>query len=56
MYKLKVYNEKCKFDHEEFFTTLKEMDKRYMEIIEKRDIAPTAWECIKDKWCRIAGY
>lgn len=66
MYKLKVYNEKCKVDHEEFFTTLEEMDNRYIEITEGRYIAPTAWACryiaptawvcINDEWCRMFGY
>ena len=56
MYKLRVYNKKCEFDHEEFFTNVEEMITKYDEIFNTCNVAPTAWSYIDNEWCRIAGY
>ena len=56
MYKLRVYNNECKFDHEEFFATVEEMLTRYDAICDSFNVEPSAWACIDNEWCRIAGY
>ena len=56
MYKLRIYDEKCEFNHEEFFTNVEEMLTRYDEIFDTCNIAPSAWSCIDNEWCRIVGY
>lgn len=62
MYKLRFYKtcgyEKGNLDHEEFFETKEEMDKRYtgMFKIELYSFNPTAWKQVDDDWERIHGY
>ena len=56
MYKLRIYNNKCEFDHEEFFTSQVDMLDRYDVVFNSCNVAPSAWACIDNEWCRIAGY
>ena len=50
MYKLRIYKlsgvDKGKLDHEEFFDTKDQMDKRYNELFKKElyGLNPMAWE------------
>lgn len=61
-FKLRVYKkfgvDKGNTDHEEFFLTREEMDKRYKELFIRNEYAlnPTAWERHVDDWTRIEGY
>lgn len=62
MYKLRIYNlsgsYKGNLDHEEFFDTKEQMDKRYDELFKKDlySLNPTAWEMINDEWKRLEEY
>lgn len=61
-FKLRIYKkfgtDKGNTDHEEFFSTKEEMDKRYKELFCLNDYAlnPTAWKRHVDDWTRIEGY
>ena len=61
-FKLRVYKkfgvDKGNTDHEEFFLTREEMDKRYKELFIRNEYAlnPTAWERHIEDWTRIEGY
>ena len=61
-FKLRVYKkfgvDKGNTDHEEFFLTKEEMDKRYKELFVHNDYAlnPTAWKRHVEDWTRIEGY
>lgn len=61
-FKLRIYKkfgtDKGNTDHEEFFSTKEEMDKRYKELFVRNDYAlnPTAWERHVEDWTRIEGY
>lgn len=61
-FKLRIYKrlgvDKGNTDHEEFFSTKEEMDKRYKELFVRNDYAlnPTAWERHIEDWTRIEGY
>ena len=61
-FKLRVYKkfgvDKGNTDHEEFFLTREEMDKRYKELFIRNEYAlnPTAWERHVEDWTRIEGY
>ena len=54
MYKLKFYTKSGDFEHEEVFTTLKDMDDRYCDC--KDVVCPTAWVFINNDWSRMLGY
>lgn len=62
MYKLRIYKnsggDKGKFDHEEFFDTKEEMDKRYDELFDAKNypLNPTVWEFVDGEWKRLMGY
>lgn len=62
MYKLRIYftngSNKGNLKKEEFFNTLKAMDKRYTEIFREElySLNPTAWKSNGATWQRIAGY
>ena len=62
MYKLRIYKlsgeNKGNLDHEEFFDTKEQMDKRYDELFKRElySLNPTAWKQIDDKWKRLEGY
>ena len=62
MYKLRIYKlsgiDKGNLDHEEFFDTKEQMDKRYDELFKSElyGLNPTAWEQIDGKWKRLEGY
>lgn len=53
MYKLRIYTDKGKLDHEEIFDTKEQMNKRYSEF---KNIKPTAWELADEEWKRLEGY
>lgn len=61
-FKLKIYKkfgtDKGNTDHEEFFLTKEEMDKRYKELFVRNDyvLNPTAWKRHVEDWTRIEGY
>ena len=62
MYKLRIYKlsgvDKGNLDHEEFFDTKEQMNKRYDELF-KKDLYnsnPTAWKQIDGEWKRLEGY
>nr|DAN68030.1 MAG TPA: hypothetical protein [Caudoviricetes sp.] len=61
-FKLRIYKkfgtDKGNTDHEEFFLTKEEMDKRYKELFVRNDYAlnPTAWKRHVEDWTRIEGY
>ncbi len=61
-YKLRVYFtygiDRGKLDHEEFFDTREEMDRRYKKIFvhKKYSCRPTAYEWNGNDWDRIEGY
>lgn len=61
-FKLRVYKkfgvDKGNTDHEEFFLTREEMNKRYKELFIRNEYAlnPTAWERHVEDWTRIEGY
>lgn len=61
-FKLRIYKkfgtDKGNTDHEEFFLTKEEMDKRYEELFVRNDYAlnPTAWKRHVEDWTRIEGY
>ena len=61
-FKLRIYKkfgtDKGNTDHEEFFSTREEMDKRYKALFIYNDYAlnPTAWERNVEDWTRLAGY
>ena len=61
-FKLRIYKkfgaDKGNTDHEEFFSTREEMDKRYKALFIYNDYAlnPTAWERHVEDWTRIEGY
>lgn len=62
MYKLRIYKlsgiDKGNLDHEEFFDTKNQMDKRYDELFKSElyGLNPTVWEQIDGKWKRLEGY
>ena len=62
MYKLRIYklsgSYKGNLDHEEFFGTKEQMDKRYDELFKKDlySLNPTAWKRIEGGWKRLEGY
>ena len=62
MYKLRIYKlsgvDKGNLDHEEFFNTKVQMDRRYDELFKKDlyGLNPTAWKEIDGKWKRLEGY
>ena len=62
MYKLRIYKlsgvDKGNLDHEEFFDTKEQMDKRYDELFQSElyGLNPTAWKEIDGKWKRLKGY
>lgn len=62
MYKLRIYKlsgaNKGNLDHEEFFDTKEQMDKRYDELFKKDlySLNPTVWEQVNGKWKRLEGY
>lgn len=63
MYKLRIYKlsgvDKGNLDHEEFFDTKEQMDKRYDELfkMELYSLNPTAWKQIdENRWCRLEKY
>ena len=62
MYKLRIYKlsgiDKGNLDHEEFFFTLYQMDKRYDELFQSElyGLNSTAWKEIDGKWKRLEGY
>ena len=62
MYKLRIYKLSCvdkgNLDHEEFFDTKEQMDKRYDELFQSElyGLNPTAWKEIDGKWKRLEGY
>lgn len=62
MYKLRIYKlsgiDIGNLDHEEFFDTEEQMNKRYAELFESElyGLNPTAWEKIDSKWKRLEGY
>ena len=61
-FKLRIYKklgaDKGNTDHEEFFSTREEMDKRYKALFIYNDYAlnPTAWERNVGDWTRIESY
>ena len=61
-FKLRIYKkigtDKGNTDHEEFFLTKEEMNKRYKELFIRNEYAlnPTAWERHVEDWTRIEGY
>lgn len=60
-YKLRVYiltgAEKGNLDHEEYFDSKEELEKRYSELFEYElySLNPTAWELVDGEWIRIEG-
>lgn len=62
MYKLRIYKlsgaNKGNLDHEEFFDTKEQMDKRYEELFKKDlySLNPTVWEQIDGEWKRLEEY
>lgn len=62
MYKLRIYRlsgvDKGNLDHEEFFDTKDQMDKRYNELFKRElySLNPTAWERVDEEWKRLRGY
>ena len=62
MYKLRIYKlsgvDKGNLDHEEFFNTKDQMDKRYDELFKKDlyGLNPTAWEQKNGGWKQLEGY
>lgn len=62
MYKLRIYKlsgaNKGNLDHEEFFDTKEQMDKRYDELFKRElySLNPTALEQINNGWKRLEGY
>lgn len=61
-YKLRIYVtsglDKGNVDHEEFFDSIEELDKRYNElfIYKLYNLNPTAYEWDGNDWIRIMGY
>ena len=61
-YKLRVYkltgSKKGTLDHEEFFDSKEDMDKRYNELFVYENMAlnPTAWKRRGPKWVLMSGY
>lgn len=61
-FKLRFYKvsgfDKGNTDHEEFFETREEMDKRYKEVFvyNRFSYNPTAWENVEGEWKRLEGY
>ena len=62
MYKLRIYKlsgtNKGNLDHEEFFETKEDMNKRYNELFVYSNYSfnPTAWEMTENGWERLEGY
>lgn len=62
MYKLRIYklsgSDIGNLDHEEFFDTKEQMNKRYAELFnsELYGLNPTAWKQIDNRWKRLEGY
>ena len=62
MYKLRIYKltgvDKGNLDHEEFFSTREEMEKRYNELFVygNYSLNPTAWEMVDEEWKRLEGF
>lgn len=62
MYKLRIYKlsgiDIGNLDHEEFFDTKEQMNKRYAELFQSElyGLNPTAWKEIDGKWKRLEGY
>ena len=61
-YKLRVYKisgpDKGSLDHEEFFDSSEEVDKRYNELFDYKlfSLNPTVWEWNGNGYKRIMGY
>lgn len=61
-YKLRFYiasgPNKGNQDHEEFFDSIEELDKRYNELFDYKlfSLNPTAWEWNGNDYKRISGY
>lgn len=62
MYKLRIYKlsgvDKGNLDHEEFFDTKEQMNKRYAELFQSElyGLNPTALEQTDNEWKRLEGY
>lgn len=62
MYKLRIYKlsgaNKGNLDHEEFFDTKEQMDKRYDELFNRNlySLNSTAWKQVDGEWKRLEGY
>lgn len=62
MYKLRIYKlsgaNKGNLDHEEFFDTKEQMDKRYEELFKKDlySLNPTTWKQVNSEWKRLEEY
>ena len=61
-YKLRAYvtsgPDKGNLDHEEFFDSIEELDKRYNELFDYKlfSLNPTAWVWNGNNYRRISGY
>lgn len=61
-YKLRFYvvsgPDKGNVDHEEFFDSINELNKRYEELFKYNlfSLNPTAWVWNRNDWIRIMGY
>ena len=61
-YKLRIYvtfgPNKGNLDHEEFFNSIEELDKRYNELFDYKlfSLNPTAWVWDGNDYKRIMGY
>ena len=61
-FKLRFYKvsgfDKGNLDHEEFFETYEEMDKRSNEVFAYNRFSynPTAWDTVEGEWKRLEGY
>lgn len=62
MFKLRIYKlsgvNKGNLDHEEFFDTKEQMDKRYNELFQRDlySLNPTAWKHANGEWKRLEEY
>lgn len=60
-YKLRIYKNRFQvrgyFDHDEYFETKEEMDKRYEMFMSYRmgEPLPTAWKLVNGEWERLEG-
>lgn len=61
-YKLRIYKlngiEKGNLDHEEFFNSYEDMNKRYEELFSYNNFSlnPTAWKNENGSWLRLEGF